>query len=306
VSALKCAPFRLLALLACLFVLALDAGPTPLIHAQAWTQATPHLAHDLTAAPGECYAPPTEPAQRQSAEIGRALFRSPALIGGPAARLGMSCEACHTNGRANAHFYLDALTDTPGAADVTSSWSSRIRGDGVMNPRPIPDLVDVGDKPTHGANRVASLETFVHSVVVEEFQGDEPSPQAFAGLIAYLRALKSSACPSPDQTPVTLSAQAEDVRRALDAAANADAATRPALLLAARAMMGRIAERLPENSFSAERGELAALSRQLATAPPNLEWRPRFDALIARIAPREAQTYYDEQTLEAALNTPSR
>ncbi|MES1156961.1 MAG: hypothetical protein ABUL73_04185 [Alphaproteobacteria bacterium] len=298
---MKRAPLRALALLACLFVLGLDAGPAPLIRAEAWTQATPHLAHDLTTAPGECYAPPADPAARQSAEIGRALFRSPALIGGPAARMGLSCEACHDNGRANAHFYLDALTDTPGAADVTSSWSSRLRGDGVMNPRPIPDLVDVGARPTHGAGHIASLDAFVHSVIVEEFQGAEPSPQAMASLLTYLRALHSDACTSQAETPITLASQADDVRRALDVVISTDVSTRPAVLLAARALIGRIAERLPAPEFTVERADLAALSRELANGPASPRWRARFDALIARITPRGAQTYYNEQTLQAAL-----
>ena len=124
-----------------------------------------------------------------------------------------------------------------------------------------------------------------------------------AGLLAYLRALQSSACPTQTEMPITLATQADDVRRAGVAAAEADAATRPAVLLAARALIGRIAERLPAGAFAAERRDLAGLSRDLADAPPDARWRARFDAVIAAIAPRAAQTYDNAPTLQAALAT---
>lgn len=160
------------ALLAAGFVVlvgAAPAGTTQIVRAQAWTAPGPSLAHDLTHAPGECVA-------RRSIEVeaGRALFRSPGLLGGPAARAGLSCQACHTNGRVNDKFFLAELTDRVGAADATSEWASKVRGDGVMNPRDIPDLVGVGDRATLGQARDPSLEHFVFGVISEEFQGDPP------------------------------------------------------------------------------------------------------------------------------------
>jgi hypothetical protein len=259
---------RRIALVAALLVGA--AAPAPLLlREQAWT-----APGDLKAPverPGECLATSTP-----EIEIGRTLFRSPVLFGGPTARLGLSCESCHTSGRINAHFLLPELTDRAGAADVTSEWASRVRG-----------------------------------VVEEEFQGEPMPPRAFAALIAYLRALDADACAAG--THVTLANAAEDVRRALAAAEAArDLATARLVLLAAQDAIGLIVERLPAERFAAERGRLASLARELggwrdaddlsatlSAAGPG--WRARFDAAIAAVAPREAQTYFNEATLAEAM-----
>ena len=115
----------------------------------------------------------------QASEIGRALFRSPDLAGRAGGAGGLSCNACHSNGRVNARFLLPELTDRAGAADVTSEWSSKTRGDGVANP--------VRYSGSRGRRRSATasdtratlrLEHFVHGVIVEEFQGEAPPAQA--------------------------------------------------------------------------------------------------------------------------------
>jgi hypothetical protein len=243
-------------------------------------------------------------------EIGRALFRSPALLGGPAARVGLSCHACHSNGRVNERFLLEELTDRPGAADVTAEWSSRVRGDGVFNPIDIPDLAGVGERPYLGRVRDPSLEHFVRGVIVEEFQGIEPPAPALASLLEYLRALEE--CP-PTVTRVTLAGAADDARRAVAAGeATTDAPTAWLVLLAAQDAIGRIVERLPPQRFADDRAAFEALSREvgawrnaddvhvaLATAAPG--WRARFDATVARVARRERQTYFNEAVLRRAL-----
>jgi hypothetical protein len=294
------------AALALLVVLGAAAPSTFLLREQAWTAPSETLARDLTQAPGECLAR-TAP----DIEIGRALFRSPNLLGGQAARAGLSCHACHSNGGINTRFLLPELTNRAGHSDVTSEWASHTRGDGVMNPVPIPDLAGAAGHATFGQNREPSLEAFVRGVIVDEFQGEPPNGQAFAGMIAYLRALRLSACPSAD-VAITLTSAADDVRRAVSAAENADAQTASAVLLAAQDMVGRIVERLPPQRFARDRRRLENLSRELgalrdandihvslATAIPG--WRTRFDAAITRIAGREDRTYFNEATLRDAL-----
>ncbi len=288
-------------------LLAATAGAPLVLRAQAWTANDAALAHDLTHAPRECVG-----VLSAEAQAGRALFRSPGLLGGPAARLGLSCNACHTNGRVNATFFLPELTNRAGAADVTSEWASKVRGDGVMNPREIPDLAGVGARPTHGRLADPSLEHFVHSVIEEEFQGQAPSPRAFNAVIAYLRSLDANIC-SPGEIAITLSDAAGDVRRAVSAAQGEDAATSSALILAAQNAMGRIAERLPQTRFGSQRAALEALSRELgamrrsANVAAALEtdtagWSVRFDAIIAQIEPREHETYFNEARLQTALS----
>jgi len=211
----------------------------------------------------------------------------------------------------NATFFLPELTNRAGAADVTSEWASKVRGDGVMNARPIPDLAGVGSRPSHGQHADPSLEHFVHSVIEEEFQGAPPSSQAFEGLMGYLRALDAHGCGG--DVRISLRDAVNDVRRAVSAAQSSDAPTASALLLAAQDALGRVVERLPEAQFGRQRAALETVSRELgamrysADVRAALEtgaagWNARFDAIVAQIAPQERRTYFNEATLRAALS----
>lgn len=274
-----------------------------LLREQAWMPGAE--ARAFLEEPAECLA-----SRERAVETGRALFRSPVLLGGPAARAGLSCHACHTNGRRNARFLLPELTDRAGAADVTSEWASKVRGDGIANAIDIPDLQGVTTRAAFGQARDPSLEHFMHGVMVDEFQGHEPSAETMASLVAYLRALDEGEC-ERGVAPVTLSTAAEDVRRAVAAADGADAATAQLVLLAAQDAMGRIVERLPARRFARERRTFEALSRELGamrggdvganmqTALPG--WRTRFHAAVARVSRRERQTYFNEHTLARAI-----
>jgi hypothetical protein len=293
------------ALALCAALLLGASAPSQIIlREQAWTAPEVDQARAMIVAPGECVVAPTT-----ETEIGRALFRSPNLLGGAAARAGLSCNACHSNGRVNANFLMPELTNRAGAADVTSEWSSHVRGDGIMNPVDIPDLVDVGSREGLGHARDPSLEHFVRGVIVEEFQGEALTDQALAGVVAYLRVSVIGACTG--ESAITLSSAADDVRRAIAAAENADAPTARLLLLAAQDGVGRIVERLPARGFSRDRGRFERLSRdlgalrredvhaQLAEAAPG--WRARFDTAVRRVAPREQRTYFNEAALRSAL-----
>lgn len=280
---------------------------TILLREQAWMPDA--RARAFLEEPAECLA-----SRERAVEIGRALFRSPAMLGGPAARAGLSCNACHSGGRRNPHFMLPELTNRAGAADVTSEWSSKVRGDGIVNPLDIPDLSGVTRRETFGRARDPSLEHFVHGVVVEEFQGPEPQAELTASIMAYLRALDEGEC-ARGMAPVTLTSATDDVRRAVAAADGADAETARVVLLAAQDAMGRLVERLPAQRFARERRAFEGLSREIgamrtaddvgvamATALPG--WRARFDAVAARVARRERQTYFNERTLARALRQP--
>jgi hypothetical protein len=302
---------RALKLLAAFAALVLTGAASPhaqqLLRAQAWTAPGETLAYDLTHAPGECLAAARTP----QTEIGRALFRTPVLLGGPAARAGLSCNACHSNGRVNARFLLPELTDRAGQADVTSEWASKVRGDGIANPVPIPDLAAVREGGGFGHAHEPSMEVFVHSVIGDEFQGPPPPAQAFDSLIAYLRALRSDPCVE-GMTALTLQEAASDVHRAVTAAEGADAQTASLLLLAGQDGIGRIVERLPQRTFGRERRQFEALARELgalrnagdlqAAMETDLPgWGARFDAAVAQTARRERRTYFNEATLRRAL-----
>jgi hypothetical protein len=290
-------------------------APPALLRDQLWTSG-PDLALTLTQAPPECRALPKDDAERLSLAIGRVLFRSPGILAGPAARLGLSCNACHPNGHTNAAFDLPELTDRPGAADVTAEWASAVRGDGIMNPRPIPDLTDVGTRKTLGHQKERSLARFVDKVVVEEFQGHTLPAPAMTGLLSYLRALKTQACPAGvNSAALTLDGAAQEVRDALAAAVKSDAPTAMLLLLGAQEAMGRIDERLPPSRFGEERRAIAQLAHEVgvwrARAQPQAQfaaaargWMARFDGLMTALAAKESDTYFNATALRAALASP--
>src|SRR5215208_6984829 len=148
---------------------------------------SPDMVSDLTTLPPECIAWPADRKRRRSVAVGRALFRSPLLLGGQAARAGLSCASCHRNGRTNPHFHFPGISGDPGTADVTASLMSEHRGDGVFNPKPIPDLGgDPAKFKVPRDPRRDDLERFVHGLITEEFDGPEPSPAALESVVAYV------------------------------------------------------------------------------------------------------------------------
>lgn len=288
--------------------LALAQGAFPL-RAVGWTDPKADVARVLTTEPAECFAPPQ--ALRASAEIGRAAFRTPVLLGGQAARAGLSCESCHRGGRGNPQFQFPGVSGPPGTADVTSSLFSSHRGNGRDDPVPIPDLS--GER---ARLKIApeSLETFIHGLVVEEFDGPEPSPAVLKGLADYVRSLRPQACPTPASRPVSTSGLLDDARRATEAAASApDDPTRLLLIAGARARLGLIDERFAGPSFDAERRALRAADADLAAiaaavrsgrrdAPQRLAaWRERLPQLALKLSRREGQSLFDPKTLRAAV-----
>lgn len=226
----------------------------------------------LTRQPVECLAVPADPTTAKQIAIGRAAFRTPMLLGGQAARAGLSCASCHRNGRDNQDFFLTGLSDAPGTADVTSSLMSKLRGDAQFNPKPITDLA--ASAATQKISRDAKsgdLERFITGQIVEEFDGHAPSPRVLAGLAAYVRAIRPDACPPAIDEPVTARALLDDIEAATDAARDTDAATARLMLSSARWALGRIDERYATPELDAVRVKLRAADRGLADIQKSLE-----------------------------------
>src|SRR5690606_16061362 len=154
-------------------------------------------------------------------EIGRAAFRDPLILGGLAARTGLTCASCHPGGQANPDFHFPGLSGTPGTADTTSAVTSERRDDGQFNPRPIPSLVTGHGQETVSRSDNGALEQFIHGIVVDEFNGVALPHRVLNGLAAYVRALRAEACPITRQRPITLAARIDDAARALSASAQA-------------------------------------------------------------------------------------
>jgi hypothetical protein len=272
--------------------------------------------HALTHEPTECLGRTNDPRTAKRIEIGRAAFRTPLLLGGQAARAGLACSSCHRNGRGNPDFHFPGVSGAPGTADVTSSLLSSQRGDGLANPVPIPDL----SGPVHAISRAAAdpaLATFIRGLIVEEFDGPEPSALTLDSLVHYVRALSPQACPPEPERRIRVAHYLDDARRAARAAQLAldahDPATARLMLAGARHALGLIDERYvdPATAIARHRlrnsdSELAAI--QQAIDAESTDTTLRITAWLATITHwaellrrDEAVSLFDVRRLQTAL-----
>ncbi len=269
----------------------------------------------LSTRPLDCAHPPASGDERALFEVGRTAFRAPLLLGGQAARAGLACESCHSNGRRNSAFRFPGLSGEPGTADVTSSIMSSHRGNGVFDPKPIPDLarpVKVSRDPKSGA-----LERFVHGLITEEFDGPQPPALVERGLAVYIRSMDAEHCPVDAREPVTLAGLIDESGRAITAAIDAwEAGDRPAARLmvsAARSRLGLINERFDGDAFAGDRQRLArtdlellaieqAMDADRSDVPRRLAaWRAGTGGWSAPLARDEPRSLFNPAKLAHAL-----
>jgi hypothetical protein len=259
----------------------------------------------------ECLRAQPEPETALAVEVGRAAFRSPLLLGGQASRAGLSCESCHRGGRDNPDFLFPGVSGEPGTADVTHSLFSTRRGNGVHDPKPIPDL---GGPRERLKVKPAELEGFIRGLVVEEFDGREPPPAVLEGLAAYVSALDEAACPAAPRAFVTATGLLNDARRAVAAAvgllAKGDRAGADAMIVAARASLGQIDERFVGQPKA--RVQLQDADRRLMQARETVrrdpaaaraalaDWLARADRLQAELTAHESASLFDPERLSQA------
>lgn len=267
----------------------------------------------LTTEPAECLATPVDLAQHEKIAIGRVVFRSPLLLGGQAARAGVSCASCHRAGRGNPNFVFPGVSGAPGTADVTSSLFSSKRGDGIFNPRLIPDLAV--DPATVDRNPVKiDLNRFIHGQIVDEFDGLEPPAAVLDGLVAYVGALGGRCGSDVARTAMT---EAGEIRAAVQAArqllAVPDQQAAHLLIAAARSALGRLDERYARVSgidgrLAARDSELRqvqalATTDQVSAIGALGRWTRRFDKDVEAMVAAQDRSLFSARTLEAALPT---
>jgi hypothetical protein len=277
------------------------AASEPPIRGMRWAPRDADPVATFAVAPTECLALPADPAQRLSVEVGRAAFRTPVLLGGQAARAGVNCETCHKAGRTNPSFLFPGVSGAPGTADVTDSLFSTHRGDGVDNPKPIPNLsttktgLTVDQTPSSGR-----LEHFIHGLVTEEFDGPEPPKAVLEGLANYVRALNPQACPKAATEPLSVGYFLTDARRAIAAAkgelAVGDGPAAVLMLASARTRLGLIDERFDGPALAGSRQQIRAADRRLADLQQAI--RDHRADVVARLDGWLA----DSHRLEAALS----
>lgn len=311
---------RTAALVIVLAVGALAASDAPPLAELRWLAPGADPVAAIGMQPAECLATASvAPDEDLSIEIGRAAFRSPLVLGGQAARAGVSCETCHRNGRTNPAFHFPGVSGAPGTADVTSSLFSSHRGNGVDDPKPIPDLA--GPRSGQKVSRdpaSAALESFIHGLVTQEFDGPEPSPAVLAGLAAYVRRIDPEAC-EPGSRPLTAHDYFLDAVRAAVAArmtlAKQDTATSIILLEAVRARLGRLDERyagLPRSQAPLHRAstELAQIeglirARDPAAAGRLDAWLAATTAVWRTLDRDEARSLFNPKRLAASARLPA-
>jgi hypothetical protein len=265
----------------------------------------------LNRLPPECFARPKEAAERRSAEIGRIAFRAPLLLGGQAARVGLSCASCHRNGRGNPDFHFPGISGAAGTADVTASLLSSHRGDGKFNPKPIPDLA--GDPAKRIVSRDPAkpdLEKFIHGLITQEFDGPEPPPAVLDGVTAYVRSIAAGNC-GTSEVPLTADLLLADVDAALRLArGERDPPTARLLIGAARSNLGRIDERFQAPGLEEDRmllvqmdGDLRTLQESLGSEAERASWM-RWDrswpARRKRLETDAARSLFTEALLRKA------
>ena len=122
--------------------------------------------------------------------LGKLLFNSPSLLGEKAVRIGLSCNSCHPNGHVNTSFYISGLSDEPGRIDLTNRFWRKGTEDHIFNPIPIPSLRNVSKTAPYGQDlNLPSLVAFTRHVIVDEFDGPEPSSADMRALIRYMELL---------------------------------------------------------------------------------------------------------------------
>lgn len=292
---------------------ALIAAPASWLQSLRWTQPGGEL-DAISTQPSACLA--FGQGDNDSVQVGMALFNAPNLLGGQAAKAGLSCASCHVNGRDNPHFLLPGLSSAAGTADVTSSFFSAARANGVHDPVQIPDLARPGK--ISRARGDPALARFIRNLIVEEFSGMEPNQATLSALTAYIRAIK------PCQEPMRGEQQRQlaDQLRLIDAAVagasamqrRGETATAKLAIGSARHQLGLIDERFSARQFRRERKLLLGASSRLraiaetgdsADIPRLLgDWQNHFyRETVPRLVTAEPRSFYNRELLKKQLAT---
>lgn len=251
----------------------------------------------LSQQPATCLSDREDPAVMR----GALLFESPFLLGGQAAKSGISCAACHRNGRGNPDFFLTGISGPPGTADVTNGIFSKNRADNMFNPVPIPDLASPNGKTRVDRTMAGILEDFLSLQIIEEFDGSAPNPAVVADLATYVRALDHHHCAPEASEPQTWRYELSLLQTASAYINARDLAPSNAYVDAMRAALGRLNARYQAPQSQAVRDQLLAMSIKLADYPSTRLTSREIADLEDLLQAHEAQSFYREANLAAAF-----
>jgi cytochrome c peroxidase len=119
--------------------------------------------------------------------LGNMAFESPQIFGDPARKAGISCGTCHVGGDINPVFFIPGLSDRPGGLAVVNAFFNPRTDNGLHRHIDIPSLRGIRYMAPYGRDgRIASLREFTRNVIVNEFNGPEPSPRLVDAITAYM------------------------------------------------------------------------------------------------------------------------
>jgi len=240
-------------------------GPSEL----AWFNSNASALKELTSTPPECVLN----AESDQVRLGRIAFNSPRLLGGQAARMGLSCASCHPAGRRSDGFFIPQISDRPGHADVTHSILSSKGGNRVFNPSRIPDLADPKNLKISDRNSQAFREQLIRLIEIE-FDGQPAPTTLFEALRVYLRNTNIEHCADPHlRRPKKLLDDWQAVLHGLDLIENSIVNNQPQtlnfLVAATRSQLGIIYRRFGIKPVNDVDQNLIEYSRELAKLRDN-------------------------------------
>jgi Di-haem cytochrome c peroxidase len=120
--------------------------------------------------------------------LGDLAFSSPQILGGLARQAGISCSTCHVNGANNSKLYVPGSSGRAGTFDTTGGLLNEKADNHVLDAVTVPSLRGARYLAPYGHDgRIASLREFVRNVIVNEFEGPEPSPAVLDAMVAYIQ-----------------------------------------------------------------------------------------------------------------------
>ncbi len=293
-----------------------------ILHAQSWLVKDKSAQYDILS---ESYSKApinfTNREEEIAYQIGEALFRTPIILGGQAAKARLSCNSCHLNGGDNKYFLFPNISGAAGTADVSNSFFSSFRGNQNFDPVIIPNLRKKGKIPVQDSQK---LRIFIRGLIVEEFNGNEPSKATLDYLIIYLQkiAVKDVKDKSLEikRTKLSVNDPIRMVEQIIDnidySVENNDENTAILLIAAIRHQMGLIYERYQHPILRETQKEilnssnnLALISNLLRDNNPNDElyilymknWKNEFQSLRNRLIYNESKSLYSLNNLRSSL-----
>ncbi len=297
---------------------ALSADGQNLLRAQDWLETDKIKQFEILSQP---YAKAPDnfnnDTEKSTYQIGEALFRTPTLLGGQAAKARISCNSCHLSGGGNKSFLFPNISGAPGTADVSNSFFSSFRGNQNFDPIAIPDLRLVG-KVSKDPDK-DDLRNFIKGLIVEEFNGNPPNEKALDALTFYIQKLGVGAKYSAKKTKTytTVSDPIIIIEQSFDnisiAINNNDMQTANLLVDAIRHQLGLIYERYNHRKLEKQRRNIIQSSKAIAqirnlwekeTSIPEddmLLWKDNFNSLKASLISKERLSLYNIKRLRKAV-----